>query len=389
MQVLKKKSVIVVALFLLSICPHTACSEITLLIPSIALQEEYNDNIFFDSVNEIDDSITTVSPGINLQQQSERLNASIQGRLSGIFYQDNNQLDSWDQFYSGRFAYQLTPRAGVSATASYTEDSRSDRDIEETGLVLTTDKRRRQRYSLAWSYELTEKTAVDISYGFADDEFEKSGLSDFTSHTINLGLTHDLSNFTLPTQGRIGFGYFHYDYPDDDVDNYNMTIGLLRQFSETMNGSIDVGGRYTEVNDKISNRKKDDWGGVGRISLTSAGEYTSTRVSVSHEVMEASGRRSPTERSSIILSVGRDFTEKIRGNLSAGYYLNRADRDEFENEIDERTYRIRPWISYNVIKDLDLILSYTFTSIKDSVTNTDRERNLVFVRLDYQYPLFD
>ena len=43
------------------------------LIPSLAVREEYNDNIFFSYSDTIDDFITTVSAGLELTERTEQL----------------------------------------------------------------------------------------------------------------------------------------------------------------------------------------------------------------------------------------------------------------------------------------------------------------------------
>ena len=63
------------------------------LTPSLTVREEYNDNIFFEYSDAIDDYITTVSAGLELAERTEQLDLSLKGTVSPYFYADNSDLE--------------------------------------------------------------------------------------------------------------------------------------------------------------------------------------------------------------------------------------------------------------------------------------------------------
>ncbi|MBV5342990.1 outer membrane beta-barrel protein, partial [bacterium] len=67
------------------------------VIPSIALKQEYSDNLYFDSQSRQSDFITTVSPGLVLVNNTERLKAGLKLQLDSAYYQDHTDMDSVDQ----------------------------------------------------------------------------------------------------------------------------------------------------------------------------------------------------------------------------------------------------------------------------------------------------
>jgi len=351
------------------------------------------------------DFIATISPGLELTNRTERLDTRLSAQINNLIYYDNNELNSVDQDYTGRLRYRMTPRMDVSAEAGYTRDSRSDRDIEKTGLVLSTATRHRQHYSLSGQYMPSEKTAATVSYAYDQDDFDDSGFDDSRSHSTNLGFTHNISDLIPQTLGRMNLGYARYEFSDTTVDNYTWTIGASRDFTEIFSLLVDFGVRYTRSETEVQKRvplepfffriikdeeKSTGWGGVGQVALSYRGELTDGSLSFFQDVRAASGRTGATERTALVCKIGRRFTEKLRGNLSAGYYLNNSEGDDFAvEEIDEKTLRCQTRARYEFTKDIALEASYTFTTIRDSEEHSTTNRNLVFMRAVFQYPLLE
>ena len=71
------------------------------LIPSLALKEEYNDNIFFTEKARADDFITTVTPGLELIDRTEKVDVNLVARAHVLRYVNNTGLDNVDQNYLG------------------------------------------------------------------------------------------------------------------------------------------------------------------------------------------------------------------------------------------------------------------------------------------------
>ncbi len=399
------------------------------LITSVALKEEYNDNIFFTEENEEDDFIFTVSPKLRLIEKTERFYIDLYGRIDSISYSDNNDLDAVDQDYSGRVNYQLTEKTGIFTEAGYRKDSRIDRDIEvdetgeATGLLQSNSPRFRKHLAFSANNTLTEKTAVSFSYSFLRDDFDDIEENDMRVHTANLGLTHQFGFFIKPTVGRINLGYAGYDYLDSEnisrtsfgvyqhlyqnskVDSYSLTLGASRELNEAFSILFDIGARYTltEYENRFEydspfipplteNEKNRETGGVAGATLTYNGRLTDWYLDLSYDLKEASGRSSPTKRTAIVIDIKRKFTYELLGNLTAGYYINKWGEEEgafSSRRIDERTLRIHSKLRYDFSTDIALEASYIFTKLRNEEDNTDTKRNLFFVRLIFKYPLFE
>ena len=104
----------------------------------LGAREEYNDNIFFDSDDPVDDFITTISGGLKFLNQTERTDLYLSAIVDRLIYSDDKDLDATDQYYNGRFGYEFTPRFGATVDAAYSKDSRPDRDVAVSDLMLST-----------------------------------------------------------------------------------------------------------------------------------------------------------------------------------------------------------------------------------------------------------
>ena len=166
------------------------------LTPSVAVRQEYNSNIFFDSSNEKDDFITRVKPGLELINRTERLDLRLAGFVTPYVYWSNEELNSVDQDYSGRVDFRLTPLLSLGANAAVRVDHQPDRDIYTTGLAYSDNRRLQQNYGGNVGYMFTEKTSGSVTYGYTKEDWRNSSnnsdLENYDSHAVTVGLAREL-----------------------------------------------------------------------------------------------------------------------------------------------------------------------------------------------------
>ena len=391
---------ILIGLAIFSFCfsGYHAAADQRELIVTLGAREEYNDNIFFTFEDEIDDFITTLSGGLKFNNLTERSTLRLSGILERLIYAKENDLDATDQYYSGYFGYKITPRFNVSAQAAYTMDSRPDRDVAATGLLLSTVPRQVQIYGGSADYALTEITTADAFYRYTKQTFEpRSNISSFQDYSANragLGFTRRLDQYFTNTLGRLNFGYNYFSYPESGTDNtvYSGTVGLERELTELWRVLIDLGPAYYEskfktVDGDVTNR---GWSGTGLITLSYRGEYTVTNFRLFHGIEPASGREGSAQRTSAVFDVLYRFAERGRVGLLAGYYINKADAGDLaRRDIDEDTINLRPRLIFDITDKLYLEAAYTYSRIKDKVIDDNRSRNLVWLQLVFDYPVIE
>ncbi|MBA4369023.1 MAG: hypothetical protein C0403_15445 [Desulfobacterium sp.] len=393
-------SIIVILFCLVSafFCPDRACCSEMKLIPSIHLRQEYTDNLFMTQNDIMDDFITTASPGLTVKQQSERLKLNLNSRLDRAWYHQNNELNGFDKVASGGLSYAVTERLDLSADASYLRDSRPDRDLDDTGLILDSTKRDRYNGGVSGNYLISEKTSATLSSSFHLDDYQTEGNenNDYKSNTVNMGIYHQPAWLNQLTTIFCNAQYSQYAYETSTVDYYSISTGAESDVSETFNIRFDLGARYTVsefqtskwvlsnppygyeiVSVEETNRSK---GGIGQISLNYHGEFIHCAMRVSHDIQPASGRDGSSERTSMALTVGKRFTEELNCSLDGSYFVNNADEDEFSSvAIDEETFQLSFKSRYNFSPFVYLEAGHSFTRIMDETADDKVDRNLTFI----------
>lgn len=382
------------------------------LTPSLAVKEEYNDNIRYTSTNTDKDFISTISPGLVLTNRTERTAFSLLGRLDHRLYSSNRDLEDTDQYYEVSGEHALTERFNLSGKALYTKDSRPDRDFETTGLALVNVKRERQSYTASGYYLLSERFMTTFGYNYLKDTYDSPTYTGLEANSYNLGFVRDLTGFLESTKARMNIGYAKYNYNVSGlkIDNYEATIGVEHPLNEKWSLLFDGGGRYTQSRYKLTEyvlvpiippyfyeidvvermKKNNDWGVIGTLTLSFKGPRDNGTISAVYDLLPAAGRSGTAQRSSFVFNLSRRFTYELYGTLSGGYYLNRSHQGEFSTqEIDESTMRISPGIRYQFDKDKMIEAVYTYNRSKYNVDNTKAERNVFMVRFKIQHDLFE
>jgi predicted porin len=390
-------------------CPSLVWGNEFRLVPSIFVREEYNDNVFFVANDIKRDFVTTISPGLEMVNNTDRLETNLMARLSRIDYADNRESSATDQLYNGKFRYHATPLFNISAEGGYVRDSRPDRDILTSGIILSTVPRNRYSASLSADYQFSEKTALGVSYAFGRDDYGSTRYTDDVSHDVNAGLVYDLGQYFQRVKGRINLGYSDYIFPDSRIDSVMGTVGFSRDFSEKGSIQIDGGIRHTWSEFSVLEyeyitiwglhipfgtimvpEKNDGWGWVADVSLNYKGELGNGSLTYSRDITPASGLNGAVERNAFMLSTQYRMTYEISILFSAGYYTNKSDAGQFSTQVsDERTIRVSPGVRYEFSKNIYLESSYDYTAVDYLESNTSANRNLLSIRLYIQHPIWE
>lgn len=378
------------------------------LTPSVAVRQEYNSNIFFDSKDEEDDFITRVRPGLELINRSERLDLMLAGFVTPFFYWENDELNSIDQDYSGRLSYKVTPLLSLGANAGVRVDHQPDRDVAVTGFAYGDNRRIQQRYGGNLEYMFTERMSASVSYGYTRDDWRKSNdsdLEDYDSHSVTLGLARELGAARGITVGFVNAGWAHYDYESSETDYYFGTVGVKHRLTEIFNVTADVGARYTDSSFDVERlavvppgvlavvteeRSDSGWGGIGHLGIEYEGERARASLTASHDINAASGSRGVVRRTGLTFAGGYLLTEKLRLGLFAGVFKNDSDEDEFSGEeIDEVSYIGRPSLRWEIYRDFTLEAGYNVIYLDDREADEGSLQHVVYLQLAYGLPLFD
>ncbi len=350
--------------------------------PSLAITEKYSDNIYLAAKNENPerDWVTTVSPGLLLAARTERLDMTFSGRLDGNYYSKRDDSNKWDQFYNGNIHYKVTDRLGLGIQGGYSITYSVDRDIDVSGLVQPPGRQDRATAGATIDYLLGSLTTATLSYNYDNVDYDQQENNDSWGQTAGLGFSHVLSE---TTKGRLNFGYSNYHYTDSTSDSYKGTIGFSRDISPKWSILCDAGANFTHTT------YSDEWGFTGQLALSYKDDYNTGNITVSKDVLPATGLNSSTDRTAVMLNYRRRFTQEFSGFLLGGYYWNKSDAGQYSREeIDDRTATGSVGVRYDFTKDIYMETSYRYTRVDYKQTDTYAEQNLVLVKLYLQHSFF-
>ena len=370
------------------------------ITPSIDITESYNDNILFLPDNAVDDYITTINIGLEGSNRTERLNLKYRGALLPFYYQSRDDLNDVDMDYKAKVDYQLTPRFSLNAKGAYRVDNRPDREIDATGLVFDSNQRQRYRAGAGINYELTETNILSLSYTYDQDDWEGTSpsidLKDYEGQTISLRYTHNISRWLRESLAFINAGYGTYDYDSSDSKSLYANIGLLMMISEIFQTQISIGGRHTDSDFIDQSIVPNTWrsnsssSAIGTIGISYLGERTTSNLTVSQDLRSASGTQGPANLTKAILEIDHRMFEKLSIGISTRYFLNKSDANEFSaTPTDLKTYHIRPKIRWQFSNSFNLEGGYHYARLKNDISGTKSDRNIVYLQLGFSMSLFD
>ncbi len=361
------------------------------LVASLALKEEYNDNLLFSTDRRTDSFVSSAAPGLDFTRRTERLDARLALGAIGSSYTKDRNLDAIDQNYRGKLGYWFTPALRLSGDGGFRRDTRPDREIETTGLFETL-RSDRWNASAGAEWAVTETTAVNATYGYEKTTYSGDTRLDFETHSASLVFIHDLGKRLRETKGRAVFGFARTGYTGFHVENYTGALGVSRGLSETWSVLADVGGRYTRTTfDSPMEALTSGTGGwIANVSAAYKGEQTRGSLSFYHDVTAASGREGASERTAAVIDASRQETAHFGWFVGGGYYLNRSNPGQYSLvEIDEQTVRVRPGVRVEFTRDIVGEAAYQFTRVLFGQTDTAARQNLVYCRVTLKLTLYE
>lgn len=360
------------------------------VVPSVSLDWEKNDNIFLSTDDEVSDEITTLSGGLLLRTKGPRFDAGVQGKIASVTYSDESDLDAEDHNVRAFLSHEATKRFSWKIDSKYAVDNRPDRDIDVSGLVLNADKRETMSGSLSGTWLMGKKTSGTLGYNYYQSEYEDLNYNDATVHSTSLDIGHSLSGWIRETIGHIHLGVSRYDYEFMTIDSYSAMLGIHHRIEERLEFKIYAGARHTKSEYEsiyaFLYEDSESWSGVGELTFTYSGKRSTFNLSASRDIRTASGESGASEQTAVVGSMQYRILRNLTTGLSAGYYLNTADQGELAtHDIDRKTMRITPRITWQLTRDISLKCAYTFTRYDRDETDTTAERNLLLITLSWQH----
>lgn len=388
--------------FLLIAAPFKTIAQDITVKPSIAIQGEYDDNVYYKRDFEIEDFITRIKPAITLDYATELLDLQSSFDADIHRYADETDLDTEDQHYSIDASCQMLERASVKGNFSYAKDTTLESELAETGLIVNT-RHDRQRYigGTGISYSISETSNLDVNYSHSKIDYDWTGNVDYDVDNISLSFNTFFNNqrdvFMVQPY------YYRYDSNVSKTDNYGLSFGLQHVFTETLTLTAFAGARYTKTEYSFRVRlyenlgdlliprfteideKDSNFAGVANIILNKTGETYSSEIGYNQD-LSYSSYGEPIKRYKIHCNANRKITERFSMKFN-GSIISTESEGKF-NDRDNRYYSVIPSLNYKITENYSLNLAYRYSQSDDKTRSSDPrvDRNRVWLELRFRFP---
>jgi long-subunit fatty acid transport protein len=227
------------------------------LFPSIAVSEEYNDNVHGDNRHRESDFITNFSPTITLSvnRPSYQLNAGYsftaavyaEGTLPNEAFQSQN--------FIGSGSWQVARGVTLGASDSFAYNKSATNLVAVQGFSVGQQESLSNTFSPRVSWQMTPLDTLSFSAIYGVLRFLGGGTGeDSDTYGISAGLSH---HFTQRFAGNIGYGFTYLHFPEclkvgsrcinqPDSSTHTPTIGFNYQLTPTLTTSVNGGAAITE-----------------------------------------------------------------------------------------------------------------------------------------------
>ncbi len=374
--------------------------------PSVSLKEEYNDNIHLTMVKHPSVTATTLSPSVKFNYATEISNVSGGATLSANKYSGEQGLDRVDQFYTLSSNYK-TERSIFGLNANYTKSFASQYDNIATGSLI---RRTDSNIAPSWIWSLSEKNALRLDYQLSQVKYDSG-----TDYKVNTATFSLIQQYT--ERDKLIFQTYNQktDINSGVVksDSYGLSGGVTHDFSETLSGSLTIGG-YTVKTTTItgtqlcpsyslgfngsgffiycgqplvtvfSTSESRNRGMSFDMSLNKQFETANLTAQYSRKLQPGDNTLVETDQATLILT--DKWSPLVSGSISSFILRSRNKGGVLAN--NRRYYTVSPSLSWRLSESWVLDTGYRYERNEYEQTNFSASANSVFAQIKYDWPKF-
>ncbi len=369
--------------------PAQASAERYFLEPTFSLRSGYDDNINL-TARDGDSSFSAVlNANTRFGFRTERSDVGFGVRLLFSRYTKSG-LDKRDQY----FDMDAKHRLGLNLfrlQGNYDRASTRITEVDTTGRLQKNKRVIITGLHPSWSRNLNERTTLQLGYAYNHTDYrvnDGSGLYDYTYNVADASITYQLSEkdsiFTSVDTSN-------YDSSDAGTKfrSYRFRVGASHVFSETLSGSLAIGGVYTTTDIDIPggpNGDRDDTGFLADASLSK--RFERSQADLTFGISEVpTGNGLLMRRQSLVLSLRHDLNERTVLSFTGNFYhTEKTGGIDYDRE-DRNYFSLQPRISWQATRWWTVSGGYRYRYQKYKNRNNGyADSNAVFVTVRYIWP---
>ena len=367
-------------------------------VPSIALEETWDSNIFNLSENERGDFIFRARPDLTLFFETYQTTVRLSGGFEFERYADHDELDddTATKYLNMTVTepLRLTPRFSLLPSARYIETDDSNRrnvlqqdpipGLPPSSTVVTTRNTEKNfRGSLRLLYLLTPNVDFSLGGGWEKRDFvgDVSASDEEDSQTIFGDVAVEYRNTPRFSYGAfVNVGHNTFDNNPDSMTYAGGLTGtwLLSQYY-VLNAR--AGASYLKQDAGATQPKDEQWSPTGSLSLTYTWQYFQATLLGSYELAGGGNFGQTTERGTVSLALKNQFAARWWWDLSGSYQTNVSVANSSTEDID--TMEASAGLRYTAREWATLRLSGNFLhQVSHGSDGSDIDRGSIFLGVD-------
>ena len=355
------------------------------LTPSIAIAEEYNDNVNGNNQLRVWDFITNISPAATLfiTQPTYQLTAGY-AFTAAIYAREperNTAFDSQNLLASG--LYRLTPGLTLTAEDSFVASNYTNL-VGAQGISTGRQKSWRNTFSPGLTWQMTQADSVSIGGSYSALRYQSQG-GGIDSDTIGARALVNHA-FTARLNANVGYDFTYIDEKrGTDSTTHTPRVGIGYQLTRTLSASVAGGPAITLISgDTVVTPA----GSASLVQTLPFGSSASVRYTRAVTVAGGAGGTNDTQIASATLTVS---------GLARGLFIALSPSYTFADPIgpsrpgqgEIKAFSLGLAAAYQVYDYVTLFGGYSFfhqRTIRPSI-DPDIDQNRVRFGLQLGYPI--
>jgi hypothetical protein len=368
------------------------------LTPSIAVSEEYNDNLFLDNRNRQWELITGFSPVLTLSVNRPSYQLSGGYSFTAELYEResrfSNAFERQNFIVSG--SYQPAQQLTFTVADSFALDRSTNRVATQT-FATGRQESWSNTFGPGMIWEVTPRTSLNLgaSYGVLRFKGAAVGGAGAGIDSDTYGLQSTLGHVLTPRlTGTIGYGFTYVDFPGQDLNvqgqessrTHTPTVGGSYRLTPTLTGSASGGPSITEIGNETLMSPS------GTASLGQALQFGTVSVQYTRAVAVAGGLGGTTDTQTA--SGALALTNLWRGlifTISPAYSIAESVSRQQTAQVDVRALTLNLSVSYQIARFASVFGGYTFLQQRTGGRSVgqvlDVDQNRVRLGLQFGYPI--
>jgi len=360
------------------------------LTPSIAISEEYNDNLFLDNRNRQWELITGFSPVLTLSVNRPSYQLSGGYSFTAELYERESRFSNAfeRQNFIASGSYQPTQQFTFTVADSFALDRSTNRVATQT-FATGRQESWSNTFGPGMRWQMTPRTSLTLgaSYGVLRFKGAAVGGAGAGTDSDTYGLQSTLGHVLTPRlTGTMGYGFTYLEVRgEENSRTHTPTLGVSYLLTPTLTGSISGGPSITEIGGETLMSPS------GTASLGQTLQFGSVSVQYTRAVAVAGGLGGTTDNQTAsgaltLPNLWRDLIFVIGPSYSIAESVSRRQT----SQVDVRALTLSLSVTYQIARFASVFAGYTLLQQRTggrSVEQVDVDQNRVRLGLQFGYPI--